>query len=265
VQSLERAASIDPRQWVNWWDLAVSKLYLRDYAAVARYLARAMAINDRWAVPVGDLAELELQWHGDLAAATRVVSDAMEKVDIGQLMGRLRFHAPGLVPEGPESDTVLARLHRENFGGSEAEYLLFLANWHHVRGRTSKARAYADSARPLLEADVRQSPNEAGLNVRLGLAYAFLGRAPQARRYAARATSLLPLSADAFDGAELLEDEAVVDMVLGDADAAAVILERLVAHGGEITAASLYSDPLWAPLRAHPRIARLISARATAR
>jgi eukaryotic-like serine/threonine-protein kinase len=258
LQALEQGATLDPRSWVHWWDMAVTSLYLREYSASDQQLNRATAVNTEWAVPYADRAVLQLQWRGDRAAATRIVREAIRTVDIGQLMARLRFHAPTLVPEGLETDTVLARIDKRTFGGAAQEYFLWMANWHRMRRRRDFAFLYADSARMTLEAELQRSPGEAGLNMRLGLAHAFLGRRSEARAYAQRATELLPVSRDAIDGSELLADQALVEMLIGGHDLAITILERLVTRGGDITIPLLRTDPLWAPLEGNPRFERLV-------
>jgi hypothetical protein len=53
---------------------------------------------------------------------------------------------------------------------------LALAATHALRGDQAKARAYADSARITIGAQLKDPPNDGDLHVLLGLAFAYLGR-----------------------------------------------------------------------------------------
>jgi tetratricopeptide (TPR) repeat protein len=93
----------------------------------------------------------------------------------------------------------------------------------------------------------------------LALAYSRLGRHQDAIRLGERAAALLPVERDAVSGPFLLSNLAIIYMGAGQPDRAIAILERLLTVPGWITPAELRADPIWAPLRGHPRF-RAISA-----
>ena len=245
LQAGQQAAELDPRSWSQWWNLAATSRLVSEYASAIQYLDRATAINRQWSVPYADRARLVLLWRGDVAAASRIVQEAIPIVDVGRLMSRLRFDAPYLVPTGAAGDSVLGRFNQATFGGSRSEYTLFMANWHRARGRADLSRHYADSARVSLESELRGAPNDAGLHARLGLAHAFRGDSADARKHAARAVELLPVSADAVDGTDLLADQAMVAMLTGDTEAASEMVERVLKVNGDWSAAYFRTFPLW--------------------
>jgi hypothetical protein len=68
---------------------------------------------------------------------------------------------------------------------------------------------------------------------------------------------LLPVSHDAVSGPFVSAYLARVYMAAGRLDQAMDIIERLNDLATWITPAALRADPLWGPLRSHPRFRRL--------
>jgi len=87
----------------------------------------------------------------------------------------------------------------------------------------------------------------------LALAYSRLGRHDEAIRVAERAAERLPVAKDAVSGPFLQTNLAMVYMAAGRHDRAIAVLEPLLNIPTWITPAELRADPIWAPLRSHPR------------
>jgi eukaryotic-like serine/threonine-protein kinase len=257
--SFERALELDPRSAGKAWEIAASYFMMRAYARAEQFLDRALALDPRSAVVHVDRAMLYLTWHGDIDRARRIVREAVPNVDPGQLMHRLRFSAPFLITPGATEDAALARVSVAAFGGDTSEYLLWHTEWNRQRGEPGRARRYADSARTVLETGVRLHPEEAGFHMRLALAYAELGRKPEALRAATRAVQLLPMSEDAIDAVNLLQDRAFVSTLVGDEDRAVTDLERLLEMSSDISIPLLRVHPMWATLRGDSRMQRLLT------
>ncbi len=92
----------------------------------------------------------------------------------------------------------------------------------------------------------------------LGWAYAYLGRHKDAIREAEKAVQLLPVSKDAYDGAKMVESLALLYTVVGEHDAAIDQLEYLLTIPSLISVPRLKFQPVWEPLRQHPRFKRLL-------
>jgi len=257
--SLTRAVELDPRSQQAALDLAWTYAPMRAYPEAVRYLERAIALSPRWTGAYADLALLLVIWRGDVEAARRVVHEGLAFPDAGQIMNRLRFHAAMFVGSDSADRAVVQRLTVDMFRGDTAEYFLWTADWTRRHGEASRARAYADSARTMLERRVRREPGEHGLRMALALAYAKLGRKADALREGEKAVALLPVSRDAMDGPGALEELAYVEMLVGETDSAIGRLAYLLTIPSTVSVPLLRADPMWDPLRGNARFQRLLA------
>ena len=119
-----------------------------------------------------------------------------------------------------------------------------------------EAKAYYDSARVILEERLENSAFDLGRSTgNLGLAYAHLGRVEDARRTVADGE---PELGARVDDRHHLKTVAEIYLLIGDYDAAVDLLEQL---SGDwlVSAPMLRVDPLWDPLRDHPRFQALLA------
>jgi Flp pilus assembly protein TadD len=112
----------------------------------------------------------------------------------------------------------------------------------------------------ILERRVATDPAEARPRMLLALAYAHLGRKGDALREATRAAEMLPVSRDAWDGADIQEDMAYVELLVGDHDAAIKRLAHLLTIPSELSVPFLRADPMWDSLRSNPGFQKLVAA-----
>jgi TolB-like protein/tetratricopeptide (TPR) repeat protein len=123
----------------------------------------------------------------------------------------------------------------------------------------ARAAIACDAARRRLEQDVARNPRDPRMRSALGYALACLGRRADTVREAKLAIDIMPVSTDALDGPAYLEGLAAVYATLGDADAAIDVLKKFKSLPGSGTAAQLLSDPVYAPIRDHPRFKEVLA------
>jgi hypothetical protein len=152
----------------------------------------------------------------------------------------------------------LYRVDLSAFGSDSSWYYLGKAFLHHYDRHMALARAYADSARVLLEARVQSRPDDALYHSSLSLAYALEGRKQDAIREGRTAGSVLPISKDAFGGVAPILFQARTFLLVGEPDSAVVRLEQLLTLPALITVPRLRIDPVWVPLRGNPRFEELV-------
>ena len=254
-----RAVELDPRSSDASFSLAGTYAALRDYPNAVRYTERTLALSPQWTGVFADHAMYLAAWRGDLTSARRGLDEALARPDGGAIIGRMRFHAGMLIGTDAADTAVLRKLTAGNFNGDTSEFLVWRADWARRRGDQARSLTYADSARAILERRVAADPAEARTRMLLALANALVGRKSVALREASRAVEMLPVSRDAWDGADLQEDLAYTETLVGEHDAAIKRLAYLLTIPSELSVPFLRADPMWAPLRGNPAFQRLLS------
>jgi serine/threonine-protein kinase len=259
VANLDRALELDPRTPHLPFNIANIYGAMRDYPDAVRYLDRTLALNPRWAGIYADRALFMLSGTGDVAGARRSLQDGMALPDAGKIVDRFRFTAALFVGYTARDSAVLRSLTPDLFRGDTAQYMVWTADWARRHGQPERARAYGDSARTILERHVTAEPNEAGTRMQLAIAYAVLGRKGDALREAARAAEILPVSRDGNDGADLQEDYAFVETLVGETESAIKRLTFLLSIPSDVSVNLLRTNPTWDPLRGNPEFQRLVA------
>lgn len=136
---------------------------------------------------------------------------------------------------------------------------LFGAALRRSLGEAKREREEFAAAVPLLEAEVRASPDDPRYHSSLGVAYAGLGRREEAEHEGRRAVELLPLSKDPVYGIPYLIDLAHIYALLGEPKKAVEQLEILVSRPGWISGPWLRADPRWRLLDGDPGFKRLLA------
>ena len=256
-----RAVELDPRSSDASFSAAGTYAALRDYPNAVRYTQRTLALNPEWIGVNADHATYLVAWRGDVAEGRRVLREALAAPGGGAIIGRLRFHAAMLIGSGPADSAVLRALTAGNFNGDTSEFLVWKADWARRQGALARSLTYADSGRVILERRVAADPGEARIRMLLAIAHALLGRKGDALREAKRAVETLPVSRDAWDGADLQQDLAFIETLVGEHDSAISRLASLLAIPSGLSQTYLRVDPMWAPLRDNPRFQELIAPR----
>jgi len=92
---------------------------------------------------------------------------------------------------------------------------------------------------------------------RVQYAHAGLDRREEAIAAAERGVAMIPLEKDSMLGAWRVWELAAVHARVGDPEVAIDLLKDLTKFSGGYTFAWIDMDPMWAPLRSHPRYGEL--------
>jgi serine/threonine-protein kinase len=136
---------------------------------------------------------------------------------------------------------------------------LYAAWAHRLRGDRLLARAAFDSALVLVDSVLKKLPDDWRVHAARGLVLAGLGRGDEARREARWLEQSVVYRADAFFGALCAEARARVLAQVGDADAALDQIDRLLTKPAFFSIHSIQLDPLYDPIRDHPRFKALLA------
>ena len=165
---------------------------------------------------------------GDTAGARRTIAAAAPLVGRQTLAAFLASVGDLYWALDRDDQRLVLSLGPEAFNGDRSSWGMALAQIYRLFGDSAEARAYADSARIALEAQLRAAPNDAQRHVMLGLALAYLGRPDEGIREGERGVALLPLSRDAYFGAYLQHVLANTYVVAGRQEQALDRIERLL-------------------------------------
>jgi len=264
VAAMKEGLALDPRSQLRAMDIGDTYFSMRMYPEAERYIDRAIALAPDWGMPYTYKAQLYLIWTGDLRRSSDVARWAIERVGVGRFTPNITSHdvtSASVLVADTGLRPVVDGLSLQTFESDDFRYYLLKAEAYGLRGRAALARAYADSARAVLEPRVRESPDAYLYHRALGLAYAMLARKADAIREGRRAVELLPMSSDANSGPYMRSNLARIYMLVGEPDSAVAELEPLLSIPSWISIPALRADPVWEPLRASPRFRQLVYGR----
>ena len=101
-------------------------------------------------------------------------------------------------------------------------------------------------------------PHDPNVASALGRALALDGEKQAAIREGQRAVELMPISKDAMDGTTHVKHLAEIFAIVGENDAALDLIEQALSRPSLLSVGLLRLDPVWDPLRDHPRFRALL-------
>jgi TolB-like protein/Flp pilus assembly protein TadD len=262
--SLEKAASLNPKDSWVLQNLALNYQILRDFDAANKTIDRGLQINPTgvglWEIK----SKLAIAEKGDLS----VTEKAFQSVKSMPMSNEEKLRIAGA-----RADVfLLERKYKE--GLREAESLpddvltsipAALCGKYYLIGFARKAlqdetgaRVAFLKAKDLVEAQLKQSPDAADMHIQLAKILAYLGQKNAALAEAQRAAELRPESKDAFGGPEITAGVAEVYCIVGENGRAIEVLDGLLSRPSGVTVPLLKLNPAWDPLRNDPRFQALI-------
>ena len=130
-----------------------------------------------------------------------------------------------------------------------------------LAGQTEAAKSAGEEALPLLEARLRERPDDISAMTELSWVYLALGRNTDALRLSRQAADAVPIEKDAVTGATLQNGLAQIEARAGAPEEAIKRLRRLLSiPAGQVASiARLKIDPVWDPIRNRPDFQQLLS------
>ena len=262
--SMEKAVSLNPKDWWSLQNLTHNYTMLRDFAKANQTIDRALALNPASLGPWEVKSKLAVFGKGDFSVAEKAFETVKSFPMTNEQKLKVRSDRAGIF--------LLERRYSEGLNEAEslpddqlAAYPDHLWGKYYGIGFARKglhdepgARAAFLKAKSIAEDNLKRSPDSADAHLQLAKALAQLGEKEAALGEAQRASELLPESKDAFGGAEIAAGVAEVYAILGDNDRVIDVLDGLLTRPSSVTAQGLKINPIWDPVRGDPRFQALI-------
>jgi TolB-like protein/Flp pilus assembly protein TadD len=263
LNALKKGAELDTRHVVILQNISVTYHLMRNYPEAERYADRAISLTPDLLEPLGRKAWIYVSWQGNTEKARAILEEVTHGVGTKDYFRSvvLRWILIDIF-EGKYQD-ALDRLASVPSVAFETQFYFLPkdqlnAQIYGLMDQPDLERAHYDSARAILESKIEAQPEDSRLHSALGIAYAGLGRKEDALREGILAVDLLPVSREAWRGVYRAIDLAYIYAMVGETDAAIDRLEHLLSIPSPLSVSLLRLDPIWDPLRTHPRFQRLV-------
>ena len=261
-RNLERAVELDPRSVSLLQGAAGIYQELRRFSEAAAAWDRALAITPGAATLRVWRAQVDLESRADTRPMQEVIQSIMTE-------------DPGTADAIAERWLYLALCRRDDKEMASALASLpleVLASWNiavprsYYEGLAARARNDATGAETAFTAarvemgkTVREQPDYPEALCALGMIDAALGRKEDALREGRRAVEVLPITRDAWLGANLLINLAIIYAWVGEKDLAIKQLEEVVRIPSPVSYGQLRLHPFWDPLRGDARFQKIVA------
>jgi TolB-like protein/Flp pilus assembly protein TadD len=263
--NLEKAATLNPKDWWPLQNLAMNYAMQRNFAAANKTIDRALELNPNgiglWETKI----KLAVAEKGDFSVYQQALEkmkplpvSSEERLKIVTAQAELllfeRKYQQVLQLAESVTDESLAAL-----PGSSAPKYYAIGIAQNGLGDDTAARTAFVKAKNVIEEQLKQKQDDIHLHIQLAKVLAWLGEKDAAVAEAQRASDLRPESKDTFDGPKVTEDVAQVYAIIGDNARAIGLLDGLLSRPTGVTLQSLKVNPAWDPIRNDPAFQALFA------
>src|SRR5436309_9376330 len=267
----QRAQELDPRDTGIPDNMAATYLLLRLWKDAERWESRSLAIDPHNMQAASALLITRLNATGDVDSARRALDGFPEGT---KSLTREWFAAGGDVAGFSGSWVyldVIERRFTDAFQALEKKVVSNdLGHLQHLAARVAlrvlageheAAKSAGEEALPLLEARLRERPDDSFVMMELAWVYLALGRNADALRLAREAAASIPIERDAVAGPTFQIGLAQIEARAGAPEEAVKRLRHLLSiPAGQVASiARLKIDPVWDPIRDRPDFQQLLS------
>ncbi len=262
VDFAKRAYQLDPRNANAANNVARVLHGVRRYAEADEYSLKALALSPGNIAFIWQRSVNFISNGGDLAAAKRVVTEGLRHADSTELAAYFALYQEMMwVLDAPMLRRI-TQMTPAQFFNNRQQWALKVGRTWLLLGDTARGRAYGDTSRTAVEAQLANFPEDAQLHELRGRALALMARNAEAVEEAERSLKMRETALDASTGPYVRYQVARILVQAGAFDRALEILEPLLtAMYADITPAWLKLEPTFRPLHGVPRFERMTQGR----
>jgi len=274
LAEFQRAQELDPRDAQIPLNIGATYLTLRQWKDAERAELRALAIDPHNGWAALSLLISHLNATGDVGSARRALDSFPEATkslalvsrrgpsgigDVAPMIGMLVYLD---VMERHFTDAFRSFQKEEvNEDLGRLQQLAGRAALSVLAGEPDAAKSAGEEALPLLEARLKERPDDTFAMTELSWVYLALGRNADALRIARQAADTISIEKDAFSGPTFRNGLAQIEARAGAPEEAIKRLRHLLSipAGQAASIATLKIDPVWDPIRNRPDFQQLLS------
>ena len=257
IARLEHAFAIDPRSATISRRLGYALMVTRRFGEAKTALQRGLTLapgNE----PLQQNLALAALGEGDVEMVRRIGDAPSSSADRDRLLAYMaQYDELGWALDQSQQDRIL-KFGPELFDDDRAAWGMVRANLYHLRGDRARSRVWADTADAVFEQQAKEAPDDAQRAALHGVALAYLGRYEEAISEGKRGLAMLPPSKDAYLGTYVQHQLIRIYLLAGRKEEALDLLEPLLAMPYTLTPAWIRLDPMFEPVRDHPRFRKLV-------
>jgi TolB-like protein/Flp pilus assembly protein TadD len=267
IAEIEQAQELDPRDPQMPANLGGIYVALRLWKEAERLELRALAMDPQNAVAATLLCRNRLNGTGDIYSARKVFEGFPEAIrtsaisfqgDVVAIIGTRAY-----LDVIEKRFTVALQAFESEVGNADPGHLQKLtvrAVLRTLAGQIEEAKSAGEEALPLLEARLRERPDDTFAMTELSWVYLALGRNGDAVRLARQAADSMPFEKDALSGAYFQNGLAQIEARAGAPEEAVKRLRHLLSipAGQSVSIALLKVDPIWDSIRNRPDFQELL-------
>jgi serine/threonine protein kinase/tetratricopeptide (TPR) repeat protein len=273
LAEFQRAQELDPRDAQIPLNIGATYLTLRQWKDAERAELRALAIDPHNGWAALSLLISHLNATGDVGSARRALDSFPEATksltlvsrrgptgigDVAPMIGMLVYLD---VIERHFTDAFRSFQKEEvNEDLGRLQQLAGRAALGVLAGEPDAAKSAGEEALPLLEARLKERPDDTFAMTELSWVYLALGRNADALRLARQAADTISIEKDAFSGPTFRNGLAQIEARAGAPEEAIKRLRHLLSipAGWDVSIARLKIDPVWDPIRNRPDFQQLL-------